>query len=136
MRFANSALAASAAAALLVLMGAPGSVRADEWFVLSEKAIKAVDQGVEIESEGGRWAKDIKQTKMSVEGADVEITKVVLRWDNRPDEEITDIGVLKADGQTVPRDAPGRKARLNSVTVQYKIVGDAEMALLKVWGYD
>ena len=65
---------------------------ADEWFVLGEKTIKSVDPSMEIKSEGGRWAKDVKQTKISVEGADVEITKVVLRWDNRPDVTITDIG--------------------------------------------
>jgi hypothetical protein len=35
-------------------------------------------QGVEITSEGGRRTKDIKQTKLSVEGADVEMTKVIL----------------------------------------------------------
>jgi hypothetical protein len=91
---------------------------------------------VEIKSEGGRWAKDVKQMKMSVEGADVEITKVVLQWDNRRDDTMTDIGVLKAGGSTTPKDAPGRKGRLTAVTVQYKIVGDAPTAVLKIWGYD
>jgi hypothetical protein len=91
---------------------------------------------VDIKSQGGRWEKDIKQTRISVEGADVEITKAVLGWDNRPDDTITDIGVLKAGGSTTPKDAPGRKGRLKSVTVTYKIVGDAPTAVLKVWGYD
>jgi len=127
---------ASIIVASVVTMGAVDSARADEWFVLAEKPIKSADQGVEIESEGGRWAKDVKQTKLSIEGADVEIVKVVLRWDNRGDDTITDIGVLKAGGQTVPKDAPGRKGRLNSATVQYKFVGDAESAVLKLWGYD
>jgi hypothetical protein len=123
--------------AAVVLIGAVGSVRAaDEWFVLSEQPIKAVDQGVDIKSQGGRWAKDVKQVKMSVEGADVQITKAVLGWDNRPDDTITDIGVLKAGGSTTPKDAPGRKGRLTSVTVDYKIVGDAPTAVIKVWGYD
>ena len=44
--------------------------------------------------------------------------------------------MLKAGGSTTPKDAPGRKGRLKSVTVTYKIVGDAPTAVLKVWGYD
>ena len=112
--------------AAAVLIGAVGSASAaDEWFVLGEQTIKAADQGVEIKSEGGRWTKDVKQMKMSVEGADVELTKVVLQWDNRRDDTMTDLGVLKAGGTTTPKDAPGRKGRLTAVTVQYKIVGDA-----------
>jgi hypothetical protein len=123
--------------ASVVLMGAAGSARAaDEWFVLSEQTIKTADPSVEIKSTGGRWDKDVKQIKFSVEGADVEITKAVLHWDNRPDDTITDMGVLKAGGQTAPKDAPGRKGRLKSVAVQYKILNDAPTATLKVWGYD
>jgi hypothetical protein len=56
---------ASIIVASVVTLGAVDGARADEWFVLAEKPIKAADQGVEIESEGGRWAKDIKQTKLS-----------------------------------------------------------------------
>jgi hypothetical protein len=59
--------------------------------VLAEKTIKTADQGVELKSEGGRWEKDINKTKLSVEGADVEIVKVVLNWDNRGDVTVTDI---------------------------------------------
>ena len=130
-------LVVSVVVAAVVLLGAGGSARAaDEWFVLGEQTIKAVDQGVEIKSEGGRWEKDVKQMKMSVEGADVELTKVVLQWDNRRDDTITDLGVLKAGGSTAPQDAPGRKGRLTAVTVQYKIVGAAPTAVLKIWGYD
>ena len=121
----------------LVLLGAGGSASAaDEWFVLGEQPIKAVDQGVQIKSEGGRWTKDVKQMKLSAEGADVEIKKVVLQWDNRKDDTLTDIGVLKAGGSTTPKDAPGRKGRLKAVTVEYTIVGEAPTAVLKVWGYD
>ena len=127
----------AALAVASVLMSAVGSARAaDEWFVLGEQTLKAADQGVTIKSEGGRWAKDVKQVRIGVEGADVEIKKVVLGWDNRPDDTITDIGVLKAGGNTTPKEAPGRKARLKSVTVEYKIVGSAPTAKLKVWGYD
>ena len=123
--------------AAIVLIGVVGRVSAaDEWFVLGEQQIKAVDQGVDIKSQGGRWDKDVKQTKLSVEGADVQIIKAVFGWDNRRDDTITDIGVLKAGGKTTPKDAPGRKSRLKSVTVQYKIVGDAPTAVLKIWGFD
>jgi hypothetical protein len=123
--------------AAAVLIGAEGGARAaDEWFVLGEQTIKAVDQGVDLKSEGGRWAKDVKQVKLGVEGADVEITKAVFKWDNRPDDTLTDIGVLKAGGSTTPQEAPGRKGRLKAVTVTYKIVGEAPTAVLKVMGYD
>ena len=135
MKNKNLTLMASLVVAVLLFMSA-ASRAADEWFVLSEQTIKSVDQGVELKSEGGRWKTKVKQIKISVEGADVEITKAVLSWDNRPDETITDIGVLKAGGSTTPKDAPGRKARLTAVTVQYKIVGDAPTAVLKVLGYD
>jgi len=137
MKIKASILVALSVVASVILMGAVGSAKAaDEWFVLSEQTIKSADQGVDIKSEGGRWTKDVKQVKMGVEGADVEMTKVVLHWDNRPDDTITDIGVLKAGGETTPKEAPGRKGRLKSVTVEYKIVGDAPTAVLKVWGYD
>ncbi len=137
MKIKNRTFVASVVVAAVVLIGAVGSARAaDEWFVLGEQTLKAADRGVEIKSAGGRWTKDVKQVKMSVEGADLELTKVVLQWDNRRDDTITDIGVLKAGGSTAPKDAPGRKGRLTAVTVQYKIVGDAPTAVLKIWGYD
>ena len=127
----------SVVVAAVVLIGAGGSASAaDEWFVLGEQAIKAVDQGVEIKSQGGRMEKDVKQMKLSVEGADVELKKVVLQWDNRKDDTLTNLGVLKAGGQTRPWDAPGREGRLTAVTVESKIVGDALAAEVKVWGYD
>ena len=76
--------------ASVVLMGAAGSARAaDEWFVLSEQTIKSANPSVEIKSEGGRWEKDVKQVKFSVDGADVEITEAVLHWDNRRDDTIS-----------------------------------------------
>jgi len=130
-------LVASLGVASVLLTGAVGRARAaDEWFVLGEQTIKSADPSVEIKSEGSRWQKDIKQARISAEGADVEITKVVLHWDNRPDDTIANVGVLKSGGQTAPNDAPGLKARLTSVTVQYKILGDAPTAKLKVWGFD
>ncbi len=76
MKIKNLTLMTSFVVASVVLMGAVGSARAaDEWFVLSEQTIKSADPSVEIKSEGGRWEKDVKQVKFSVEGADVEITK-------------------------------------------------------------
>ena len=109
---------------------------ADQWIMLGEQTIKSVDPSVNINSEGNRWEKDVKSVKLSAEGADVEIEKVVLHWDNRQDDTISDLGVLKAGGQTAAKDAPGRKGRLTGITVQYKILNDAKTATLKVWGYD
>jgi hypothetical protein len=131
-------LRAGVGVAAVVLLAALGSASAkDEWFVLGEKAIKTMDPNAEIKAEEGKfWKEDIKKTKISVEGADVEITKVVLRWKGRKDETITKMGVVKSGGQTSEKDAPGREATLLSVGVQYKILNNAPTATLKVWGYD
>ena len=74
--------------------------------------------------------------KLSAEGADVQITNLVLHWDNRRDDTLTDVGTLKSGGQTAPKDAPGLKGRLMSVAIQYKILGDAPSATIKVWALD
>ena len=45
----------SVVVAAVVLSGAGGRASAaEEWFVLGEQLLKAVDQGVEIKSQGGR----------------------------------------------------------------------------------
>ena len=130
-------MAVFAVAFVVLMFGAVNSATAaDEWFVLGQQTINSADPSVEIKSEGGRWKKDVKQVKISVEGADVQIMKVVLHWDNRSDDTLADVGTLKSGGQTAPKDAPGRKGRLQGVTVQYKILGDAPSATLKVWGFD
>ena len=123
-------------AASAVLLGTVGTARAaDQWFVMGEQTIKSADPSVEIKTQGGRWQKDVKQVKLSVEGADVQITSVVLGWDNRKDSTLT-VGTLKAGGQTAPTDAPGRKGRLTSVKIQYKILGDKPTATVKILGFD
>ena len=85
------------ALASVVLVGAIGSARAaDDWFVLGEKIIRANDPSTTITAEEAKWKKeDIKKVKISVEGADVEITKVVLHWNNARDDTIANIGVVK-----------------------------------------
>ena len=124
--------------AFVVLLIALGSASAkDDWFVLSEQVVKSMDPGAEIKAEAGKfWKEDIKKTKISVDGADVELTKVILRWKGRKDDTITNVGVVKSGGQTAEKDAPGREATLLSVGVQYKILGNKPTATLKVWGYD
>ena len=123
--------------AFVVLLIALGSASADEWFVLGEKVIKSMDPSTEIKAEAGKtWKEDIKKAKISVEGADVEITKVELRWKGRKDDTLTKVGVVKSGGETAPKDAPGREATLMSVAVQYKILGNKPTATVKVWGYD
>ena len=114
-----------------------GSASADEWFVLRETVIKSMDPNADIKAEAGKmWKEDIKKMKISVEGADVEITKVVLRWKGRKDDTITKVGVVKSGGQTAEKDAPGREATLTSVAVQYKILDSKPTATIKVWGFD
>jgi hypothetical protein len=124
--------------ASVVLLGVVYTASAkDEWFVLSEQTIKAGDPSVRITAEDAKWIKeDVKDVRLSVEGADVEISKVVLHWNNRQDETTWNVGTLKAGGQTAAKSAPGHEGTLGSVTVQYKILNNAPTAKLKVWGYD
>ena len=123
-------------AASAVLLGAVGTARAaDQWFVMGEQTLKSADPSVEIKTQGGRWNKDVKKVKLSVEGADVQMIKVVLGWDNRQDDSLP-VGTIKAGGQTAPKDAPGLKGRLTSVKIQYKILGKAPTATVKIWGFD
>ena len=132
------AFMASFVVASVALMSATGSAKAadDKWFVLGQQTIKSTDPSATITSEGNRRDKNVKQVKLSVEGADVQITNVVLHWDNRRDDTLKDVGVVKSGGQTAAKDAPGMKARLSSVSVQYKIVGGASTANVKVLGFD
>jgi len=123
------------AAASAVLLGAVDNARADEWFVMGSQTLKSADPSAEIKTEGGRLKKDVKQVKLSVEGADVEITSAVLGWDNRKDTTLT-VGTLKDGGQTAATDAPGRKGRLTWVKIQYKILGGKPTATVKIWGFD
>ena len=124
--------------ASIILMGVVSTAGAkDEWFVLSEATIKATDPSVKITAEDAKWIKeDVKDVKLSVAGADVDITKVVLHWNNRPDDALANVGVLKAGGQTAAKSAPGHEGTLGSVTINYVILNKAPTAKVKVWGYD
>ena len=102
---------------------------------MGEQTLNATDPSVEIKSSGGRWKKDVKQVRLAIEGADVQITKIVLRWDNRPDTTLAG-GTVKAGGQTAPQDAPGRKGRLTATVIQNKILGKAQTATVKILGLD
>jgi len=131
-------LVASLAVASLVVTSAVGTVGAkDEWFVLGEQTIKATDPSVRVTAEAGKWIKeDVKDVRLSVEGADVEIAKVVLHWKNRQDETVWNVGIVRAGGQTAAKSAPGHEGTLGSVTINYRILGGAQTAKLKIWGYD
>ena len=124
--------------ATIMSMGVVGTAGAkDEWFVLGEQTIKSTDPSVRITAEEAKWIKeDVKDVKLSVEGADVDINKVVLHWKNRPDETVWNVGTVKAGGQTAAKSAPGHEGTLKSVTINYKILGDKTSAKVKVWGYD
>ena len=131
-------LRAGLSLASVVLLAALGTASAaDQWFVLSEKVLNSADSRTEIKAEAGKmWKEDIKKAKISVEGADVEITNVVFHWKGGKDETITNVGVVKAGGQTAEKDAPGKESTLMSVAVQYKILANKPTATIKVWGYD
>jgi len=124
--------------ASIMSMGVVGTAGAkDEWFVLGEQTIKNTDPSVRITAEEGKWIKeDVKDVRISVEGADVDINKVILHWNNRPDDTEWSVGTVKAGGQTAPKSAPGHEGTLKSVTINYKILGDKPSAKVKVWGYD
>src|SRR5688572_31997573 len=93
------ALMATFVVASAGFLSACASVADDQWFVLGEQTLQSVNPSVEIKSQGGRWDKDVKQVKLSAEGADVQITSLVLHWDNRPNDTLTNLGVLKLGGQ-------------------------------------
>ncbi len=124
--------------ASIISMGVVGTAGAkDEWFVLGEQTIKNTDPSVRITAEEGKWIKeDVKDVRLSVEGADVDINKVILHWNNRPDDTEWSVGTVKAGGQTAAKSAPGHEGTLKSVTINYKILGDKTSAKVKVWGYD
>ena len=124
-----------AVAASVVLLGAADGAIINKWFVIGEQTINSTDPSVEIKTAGSRWKKDVKRVKLSVEGADVQMIKVVLGWDNRQDDTLP-VGTIKAGGETAPKDAPGLKGRLASVKIQYKILGKAPSATVKIWGFD
>ncbi len=125
------------ALASVVLLGAVGSATADKWIELGKQTLKSTDASATIKGEKGKLFKeDVKATKLTVDGADVEISKIEYHWNNRPDVTLTNIGVIKSGGQTNPKDAPAREATLNSVTVHYKILNNAPTATVTLWGFD
>ena len=125
------------ALASVVLLGAVGSASADKWIELGKLTLKSTDVSATIKGEKGKLFKeDVKATKLTVDGADVEISKIEYHWNNRPDFTLTGIGVVKSGGQTNPKDAPAREATLNSVTVHYKILNNAPTATVTLWGFD
>ena len=87
--------------ASIMSMGVVGTAGAkDEWFVLGEQTLKNTDPSVRITAEEGKWIKeDVKDVRLSVEGADVEINKVILHWNNRPDDTEWNVGPIQAGGQ-------------------------------------
>jgi hypothetical protein len=124
------------AAFAVASIAAMGSASAADWFVLSQGTLKSANPSAEIKSAGTASDKNIEKVKFSVEGADVDVKSIVLHWNNRHDDEVKDVGTIKAGGETAPAEAPGMKSRLEAVTVKYKILGKKKNATFKVWGYD
>ena len=125
-------------ASVVLVLGTLATASAkDTWILLGEKAIKSTDPSTEIRAEEGKtWKEDVKRAKLSVEGADVQITNVVFHWKGGRNETVPNVGVVKAGGETAAKDAPTREATLLSVSVQYKILNNKPTATVKVWGYD
>jgi hypothetical protein len=121
--------------ASVVLLGTVHGAIINKWFVMGEQTLSSTNPSVEIKTSGSRWKKDVKRVKLSVEGADVQMIMIVLGWDNRQDDTLP-VGTIKAGGETAPKDAPGLKGRLASVKIQYKILGKATTATVKIWGFD
>jgi hypothetical protein len=48
--------------------------------------------------------------KLSAEGADVQITNLVLHWDNRRDDTLKDVGTLKQVGKRLRQTPQGARA--------------------------
>ena len=133
--YAKRVLGLASGLLLAVAIGTAGA--ADKWFVLGEKVLNSTDRATVIKAEEGKmWKDDVKKAKLSVDGADVEITNVVFHWRGGKDDTITNVGVLKAGAQTAEKDAPGRESTLTSVDVQYRILNNKPTATLKVWGFD
>ena len=133
--YRRAGLGLASAVLLLVALGTASA--ADTWILLGEKTLKSTDPSAELKAEEGKtWKEDVKRAKLSIEGADVQITNVVFHWKGDKNETIPNVGVVKAGGETAAKDAPGREATLLSVSVQYKILNNKPTATVKVWGYD
>ena len=125
-------------ASVALLLGAVGTASAkDTWILLGTKTLNTKDPSTEIKAEEGKtWKEDVKKAKLSVEGADVQISNVVFHWKGGKNETIPNVGVVKAGGETAAKDAPTRESTLLSVSVQYKILNNKPTATVKVWGFD
>ena len=109
--------------AAVVLIGAGGQCQRGGRVVRPRRADDQSGRSRRGDQEPRRAVeKDVKQVKLSVDGADVESRRSSCTG-TIADDTLTDLGVLKAGGSTTPKDAPGRKGRLTAVTVEYKIVG-------------
>ena len=116
--------------AMVALLMGVSVQAADAWQLLGERTITSVDQGVSIEND---YIGRVDKIKVSVENADLKINKLVLNYRMRQDDVFTDFEVLKAGGHITPIDVPGFRASVQSVTVEYEILGGKETALLKIW---
>ena len=130
-------LKASLGLASVILLFAFGTASAaDKWNLLAEKVIKSTDPSAEIQGQEGKTFKeDVERTKLLVEGAAADHERR-LPLEGWQDETVSNVGVVKAGGETAAKDAPAREAVLMSVSIQYKILNNKPTATVKVWGYD
>ena len=122
-------------------MGAVGTAKSDEWFLMGEQSIRNNSYLAEIRTEGVRSKRDIKQVKLEVGGAHVELIKVVFEWygGEGPNTDTTLRNLYVRNGQqTAPTNAPGRKGSyrglLLSVKFQDKIQVNERAAIVRILG--
>ena len=102
---------------------------------MGQQTINATDPSAEIKTEGGRFKKDVKQVRLAVEGADVQLIKVVLGWDNRSDDTIVARNRKSGGNDGSERCArTQRAAGMGEAAIQ--ILGKAKNATVKVMGLD
>ena len=77
--------------------------------------------------------------KISRQGADVDVSKVVLHWNNRPDETVTNVGIMKEGGETAGGVAPGHEGTLTGSDGQRtgpRLNKAPTAKVMTLWGYD
>lgn len=124
------------AACVVATAAATGSATAAEGFVAAQDTIRSTQSSVELRPTGHAADTRIAQVRFSVEEADVEVTSIVLHWNNHQDSTLSDVGVIRRGEKTVATTAPGGMSGLDAVTVHYRILGSRKDATFQVWGYD
>ena len=124
------------AACVLASAAATGNASAGDGFVVAQDTLRSEQSSVELRPTGHGADSRIAAVRFSVDDADVEVTSIVLHWNNHPDDTLRDVGVIRRGEKTAATTAPGGTAGLDEVTVHYRILGTRKDATFQAWGYD